>query len=132
VILSGQLGSAQLGDAQLGQLASSLAQGAGFPIMLDSGPLAEPKKKKPKKVKQPKQKKVKRVKIVATPSVSVADPVPTPTVSESAPLFVSPDTVIASEPFNTAKYLEIQAEVHRQARLHETIAEEDELLLLIC
>lgn len=100
----------------------------------DSGPVKEtpPKKKRKKK---PKQKKPKRVKLTLPardiPTIGEADRQGnTPKRDGSLPAIPS-DTVIAVEPFNTAEYLKLQADIYRQERLRETIAEDDELLLLL-
>jgi hypothetical protein len=124
-LLSGQLGSAQLGAAELGGF-QTVTTGAGFPIFFpDVGPAktAEPpKKKKPKKVKAKKPKKPKRVKVKASITL------PTP-----APVCVTETTLPEPAPvLGSAVALAIQEELYRQERLRETIAEEDELLLLIC
>lgn len=122
--LSGQLGRAQLGAAELGAF-QTVTTGAGFPLFFpDSGPRKTPeppKKKKAKKVKVKKPKKPKRVKVKA--SITLPTPAPVSvtetTLSEPAPVLT------------TAVTQALQEELYRQEWLRETIAEEDELLLLI-
>lgn len=119
--LAGQLGRAQLGTAQLGQLSTGSA-GAGFlPIFPDVGPLKQaPKKKKAKKAKKAKKpKKAKRVKIAAS-----APNKPTPVLTHG------PTDATVPEP-SPVLSLALQEELDRQARLRETIAEDDELIALL-
>lgn len=119
--LSGQLGLAQLGAAELGAF-QTVTTGAGFfPFFPDVGPVKEtPKKKRKPKVKKPK--KPRRVKVKA--SITLPTPAPVGVTETTLP---EPAPVLA-----TAVTLALQEELYRQARLRETITEEDELLLLIC
>lgn len=92
---------------------------------IERKPVVVAKPPKPVKAKKKKRKKPKRVKIKAS-SLQLS---PTP-----APVSVTETTLQEPAPvsFNTAEYLRLIAEVEQAERLRETIAEEDELLLLGC
>ncbi len=84
-------------------------------------------RKKRKKRKKKVEEKQKPAEIVIQPDATAPEQ-----LIEVAP--VEPGVVAfpLEKPFNTAEYLQLIAEVQRAERLRETIAEEDELLLLGC